>query len=108
MKAAVEEDGAAPTEYTLQIGETPNEDDYLLGDVTLDGVIDAKDASELLIAATKKGVGHDDGLEEIQRKAADVDLDGAYNATDASYILVYSTLAGVGKTKTFAELTADK
>lgn len=108
VKIAVEEDGAAPAEYTLQIGETPNEDDYLLGDVTLDGVIDAKDASELLVAATEKGVGHEDGLEEIQRKAADVNLDGAYNATDASYILIYSTLAGVGKTKTFAELIADK
>ena len=78
---------------------------HVLGDVSGDGTIDAKDASDLLVASTEKAVGHDPGLTADQIKAADVNKDDKFDAVDASYILVYSTMKGTGKDVTFEELT---
>ena len=89
----------------LEAPEPPT-DDTLLGDVNGDGLIDAKDASDLLVASTEKAVGHDPGLTEDQIKAADVNKDDKFDAVDASYILVYSTMKGTGKAVTFEELVA--
>ncbi len=69
----------------------------LLGDVNDDGDADAVDASLILVAATRKGVGKESELTADQEERADVNSDGERNAVDASIILVYATAKGVGR-----------
>ena len=78
----------------------------LLGDVDMDGAVDAKDASDLLVASTKKAVGHPVGLESYQQDVADVNKDDKFDAVDASFILIYSTMKGTGKDVTLEGLVA--
>ncbi len=70
---------------------------FMLGDVNLDGYINAKDASEVLIAAARIGIGQGSGLTDVQQKAADVNHDGNTNAVDASWILRYSAAVGTSR-----------
>lgn len=69
---------------------------FASGDVNLDGSINAKDATEILIAAAKAGTGQDIGLTDVRQKAADVNSDGSINAMDANWILRYSAAVGTG------------
>ena len=62
-----------------------------------DGDADAVDASLILVAATRKGVGKESELTADQEERADVNGDGERNAVDASIILVYATAKGVGR-----------
>ncbi len=72
--------------------------EFSLGDVNLDGVVDATDASYILIAAAAVGSGGTSGLTEDAETNADVNLDGAFDATDAAYVLQYAAAAGTGYT----------
>ncbi len=74
--------------------------EFSLGDVNLDGVVDATDASYVLIAAAAIGSGNESGLTEEQETNADVNLDGAFDATDAAFVLQYAAAAGTGYTGT--------
>ena len=76
--------------------ETDVEKQWRSGDVNQDGRINAKDASEVLISASRIGTGQDAGLTDVQQKAADVDRDGNINAVDASWILRYAAAVGTG------------
>ncbi len=67
-----------------------------LGDVNLDGKVDATDASMILVAATNVGANLDSGLTDEQIAAADLNGDGAFDAVDASIILQYATYVGAG------------
>ncbi len=67
-----------------------------LGNLNGDGVIDANDASMLLVAAAAAGSGGDHGLTEAQIAAADLNADGQFDASDASLILMYAAYAGAG------------
>ena len=67
-----------------------------LGDVNLDGIVNAKDANLVLIAAAKLGTGSVSDLTERQEKLADVNLDGEINAKDANVILRYAAAVGTG------------
>lgn len=78
-----------------------------LGDVNLDGSVDATDASLVLIAAAAVGAGQNSGLNDTQLRNADVNLDGAFDATDAAYILQYAATVGVGYTGTSDEFFAN-
>ena len=75
------------------------EDDFLLGDVNEDGVINASDAARVLVASANMGSGQESGLTDRQSILADYNQDGKVNALDASGILVYSAEQGAGLLK---------
>ena len=68
-----------------------------LGDVNGDGVINAKDANYVLIAAAKIGTNQDSGLSKEAYDAADVNGDKSINAKDANSILRYAAAVGTGQ-----------
>ena len=73
-----------------------------IGDVNLDGNVDALDASQILMYAAAKGAGEDAPLYSAENTAseqtalanADVDGNGTIDAVDAANILMYSAIAG--------------
>ena len=67
-----------------------------LGDVNGDGVVNAEDANEVLIAAAKYGTSGKTGLSEEDAAAADIDDNSLINANDANAILRYATAVGTG------------
>ena len=67
-----------------------------LGDVNLDGEVNALDASEVLVAAALVGSGVDSGLTDQQKTLADVNFDETFNASDAAYILQFAAAKGSG------------
>ena len=76
-----------------------------LGDVTGDGIITGSDATYVLQAYTNISSGQDDGLDDVQFKAADVTGDGIITGSDATYILQYYTeLSSGGNTDNFPSL----
>ncbi len=77
--------------------------DVLLGDVNLDGKVDASDAADLLIALANVGAGAESGLTDAQTAAADADGNGALNAGDAATILQYAAFIGAGGTGTLTD-----
>lgn len=93
-----------------------NEDDtsYVpeneFGDINDDSMIDAKDASMILIAYSKASTGDSDGLSDEQRSAADVNSDGKIDAKDASVILAYYSLVSTSgdNAQTLSEFVSTK
>lgn len=93
-----------------------NEDDtsYVpeneFGDINDDSMIDAKDASMILIAYSKASTGDSDGLSHEQRSAADVNSDGKIDAKDASVILAYYSLVSTSgdNAQTLSEFVSTK
>lgn len=81
----------------VETGDTTEPVKALLGDVNLDGVVNAKDATALLIAAAKLGTGQPSGLTAIQESVANVNGDKSINAMDAATILRYAAALGTGK-----------
>ncbi|MDE5754357.1 MAG: leucine-rich repeat protein [Oscillospiraceae bacterium] len=77
------------------------------GDVNGDEMINAVDASMILIASANVGAGNDSGLTTVQEAAADVDADGVFNAFDASIILSYAAAAGAGYADSFPEFVEE-
>ncbi len=77
--------------------------DVLLGDVNLDGKVDASDAADLLIALANVGAGAESGLTDAQTAAADADGNGTLNAGDAATILQYAAFIGAGGTGTLTD-----
>ncbi|HBB72397.1 MAG TPA: hypothetical protein DCZ71_07295 [Ruminococcus sp.] len=69
--------------------QTPPEDDFVLGDVNEDGLIDSGDASEILADYANVSTGGQSRFSEKQKKAADVNNDGVCDSGDASAILGY-------------------
>lgn len=72
------------------------EEEILLGDVTLDGIINGSDATLTLSAYTIISSGSKSSLNEAQTKAADVDGDGIITGSDATLILRYYTMLSSG------------
>ena len=89
LSATVDLDGNGS--YETELAEY-----FMLGDVNLDGSVNAKDASEVLIAAARIGTGQKTGLSESRQKAADADHNGNINAVDATWILRYAAAIGTG------------
>ena len=82
-------------------GTAPEWNDFRLGDVNGDAVINAEDAAALLIYCAEIGAGADasldapDGITPEQLLAqADTNSDGSYTATDAANILLYAAESG--------------
>ena len=63
--------------------------EFMEGDVNGDGLINAVDASSVLVYYASVSAGEDGGYSEEQELAADVNDDGIINAVDASCILAY-------------------
>ncbi len=78
-----------------------------LGDLSVDGIVDASDAAMLLVAAAAQGAGEAHGLTAEQITAADLNADGTFDATDAALILQYAAYAGAGGEGTLEEFLAD-
>ena len=80
------------------------------GDLTVDGKVDAKDASLILVAYSLASTGAEDGLTETQCSAADVNDDDKVDAKDASAILAYYALASTaaGDIPTMSEYMSTK
>ncbi len=60
-----------------------------LGDVNLDGLVEATDASAILLYYAKISVGDDDIFSEHQKKCADINRNGIIDSSDASLLLSY-------------------
>ncbi len=82
--------GSTAETYAKKYGYT-FEVNFILGDVTIDGIINGSDATFALQAYTLVNSGLDDGLDDIQFKAADVTGDGIITGSDATIILNYYT-----------------
>lgn len=86
--------------------EETTEPETSLGDVDVNGVVDASDAGDLLVAAAAIGAGNDSGLDAAQTANADVDGNGVLDATDAAWILRYAAYIGAGGNITMEEFFA--
>ena len=73
------------------------EEELLCGDVNGDSLVNAADASEILIAAAQLGAGEAHGLTADQVTAADVNGDGVINASDAALVQMYAAMTGAGE-----------
>lgn len=72
------------------------DDDFMLGDVTLDKKVDASDATEILAAYSRISTGEPIGLNDKQKKAAEVIKDGKIDASDATAVLQYYSFLSTG------------
>lgn len=70
-------------EYKIQYAEAN------IGDVKVDGNVDAIDASEILSYYANLSIGKPYSFSEQQLNNGDVNKDGQINALDASYVLTY-------------------
>lgn len=74
-------------------------EEYALGDVTEDGIVNASDAARVLVASANIGSGQESGLTDAQFNRADYNQDGKVNASDASGILTFAAEQGAGLTE---------
>lgn len=77
-----------------------------VGDINIDGSINASDAAMILTAAAVAATGGDTGLTEEQISLADLNEDGVFNAIDASIVLCYAAYVGAGGTEEIEEWIA--
>ncbi|MBR5683130.1 MAG: leucine-rich repeat protein [Ruminococcus sp.] len=81
----------------VSLGKAPS--DYELGDINVNGIVDAVDASMVLAYYAKISTNSDGGFNAGQQVAADVNRDGIIDAVDASKILSYYAYASTAKGK---------
>ena len=94
------------TEPVPVITEPAQTPDYVLGDVNLDGIIDANDASKILEIYAKYSSGDTPAETEAQLLAAEVDNDGMITSSDASLILAYYASVSTGEDIKFEDYLA--
>jgi len=71
-------------------------------------MVDAKDASAVLVAYASLSTGGEDGLTDRQRRVADVNGDGKTDAKDASAILSFYSYLQTGGSGSMKAYMADK
>ena len=83
---------------------------YDLGDINGNGIIDAVDASAVLVYYARVSTKQDGGYTDAQKEAADVNSDGQINAVDASCILSFYAYISTSdsKVKTLSEFLKRK
>ena len=69
---------------------------YDTGDVDGNNLIDASDASSVLLEYAMLSTGQNSSFEGIQSELADIDKNGLIDASDASYILAYYAYLSTG------------
>lgn len=77
--------------------------DRMIGDVDMNGYVDAMDAASILTEAAHLAFAETGGLTDAQMFSADINSDGLVNAGDASYIMSYASYLGTGGTIDFVE-----
>ena len=70
----------------------------MLGDVNEDGMVDAKDSSEVLVYYSRMSTDMEYELSSAQYTAADVNTDKMVDAKDALLILDYYSFTATGGT----------
>ncbi|HQM00297.1 MAG TPA: dockerin type I domain-containing protein [Ruminococcus flavefaciens] len=75
----------------------------VMGDVTGDAIIDARDATDVLTEYAKTSTGQESKYTEEQKKSADVNNDNIIDGRDATAILTYYAKTSVGGTMTLEE-----
>ena len=68
---------------------------FLPGDTNSDGIVNAKDANRILLAAAALGVNSPTGLSSLETAVSDLNGDGVLNAKDANITLAYAAAIGV-------------
>lgn len=96
---AVNSNGKDITDKITISGNEP----FMLGDVTLDGKVDAADATDILKAYSNLSTGLSSGFNSTQKKAAEVIADGKIDASDATTILQYYSFLSTGGKGTLTE-----
>ena len=91
------------TTVTTSVGTTA----YKLGDVTGDGIIDGRDATDVLTDYARTSTGKGSSFNEEQKKAADVNNDGIIDGRDATRILTYYAKISVGEDISISEFSND-
>lgn len=74
------------------------DENYTLGDVNGDTLIDASDASSVLAEYSLLSTGSDGTFKENQKKSADIDKNGLIDSSDAASILSYYSYTSTGGT----------
>ena len=87
---------------TDKSGET-GDDNYKLGDVDENGVIDASDATLTLQTYSEYSTNAPISINANQLKAADTNTDGKIDSSDATNILSYYSFLSTGGTGTFPD-----
>ncbi len=92
----VKQDGLESVTYTLQV-DTLFSSKFLRGDPNLDGVINASDATEILVYAAMVGSGETPAVPDDEwRDRADYDESEVINAVDAALVLIEAAERGAG------------
>lgn len=92
-------DGSTAQKYAKKYGYKFQADGgCFLGDVNEDGILNASDASAVLVAYSKLAVGDSSGLSETGETAADVNSDSKIDSSDASLLLSYYSYKSTGGT----------
>ena len=81
---------------TLNIPNSGTATDYMLGDINLDGTVNASDATAALSEYARLSTGEKGMFSEKQMLAGDIDRNGQINATDATMILSYYSFLSTG------------
>jgi len=81
---------------TLNIPNSGIATDYMLGDINLDGTVNASDATAALSEYARLSTGEKGMFSEKQMLAGDIDRNGQINATDATMILSYYSFLSTG------------
>ena len=80
---------------------------FLPGDANSDGIVNAEDATSILIAAAAMGVNQSPKLSSLEAAQGELNDDGVLNAKDALIVLSYAAAIGVnsfsGNAAEFAE-----
>ena len=72
--------------------------DTLMGDVNGDGMVDSKDATDILAEYSRLSTGADAEFDELQAVVGDVSVDGRNDSMDASKILRHYSVVSTGGT----------
>ena len=92
---------------TATITTTPTENAvYTLGDVNGDGIVDGRDATDVLTEYAKTSIGQESKYNEEQKKAADTNNDDVIDGRDATLILTFYAYISTGHSMSMAEYIA--
>lgn len=78
------------------VGFTMARREFMVGDMSGEGDVNASDAARILIDAALVGSGGDSEFTALQRVEADLNGDGYVNASDAAIVLQYSASHAAG------------
>lgn len=107
IRAVSEQEGETITsDATYATFQIPTAFRILYGDTDSSAIVNAGDASAILVDAASVGAGEKTALSTMQRIASDLNDDGSVDAADASELLIYAAAVGAGDTRSAQEYFA--